>query len=78
MSPKKGGRIHTVKVEKFREKRIYNVSAKEIKNLVAPDLGSEWTIDRLEAEGSYRGASVYLIVTLEREVNRTVENGQEG
>ena len=64
-----------MRVEKFREKRIYNVSAKEIKNLVAPDLGSEWTIDRLEAETGLGAA--YLIVTLQREVNRTVETGQE-
>ena len=66
-----------MRVEKFKERRIYNVSSKEIKHLVDPNLGSEWTVDRLEPEGGSHGVSRYLIVTLERYVDRTVENGQE-
>ena len=64
-----------MRVEKFQEKRIYQVSAKEIKSLVAPALGSEWTIANIEAPNSLGAA--YLVVTLERYVDRTVESGQE-
>ena len=67
-----------MRVEKFLEKRIYQVSAKEIKNLVAPTLGSEWTIHDLEVQGGGGlGGPHHLVVTLVRDVNRTVENGQE-
>ena len=61
-----------MRVERYSEKRIYQISAKQLKALVAPELGSEWTLERIEPEGD-----IEVYVTLRREVERAVETGQE-